>query len=245
MPQHLVPPESIRGDRFVIEGPEAHHLIRVLRRGPGDRIELFDGVGGRYLGQIDGVSPDAPSVSGLIVAREPAQRPECPVFLFQGLARATKLDYVIEKAVELGAAGVIGFESSHSVVKISDAQAGPKRERWRRVAAAAAKQCGRSSLPSIQGPVPFAELRQRTADGGLTIVLSERESQISMKDALRSGGRPACVNLIVGPEGGFSPPELALLEEWGAVPATLGQRTLRTETAGLAALSIVNYEFDL
>ena len=149
MAQTLVRPDALRGERFHIEGPEAHHLIRVLRRTVGDELVLFDGARRRCRGVIDSVHPDIPTADGRIIAELPVPNDRYQIRLFQGLPKGSKIDFVIEKAVELGAVAICPFTSDRGQVKLEGDSGASKAARWSRLAEAASKQCDRPDVPEV------------------------------------------------------------------------------------------------
>lgn len=227
---------------MVISGDDAHHITRVLRLNVDDRIECVDPEGCVYLVRIKKTGPE---VVGAVDERLPVHQ-ESPlvITLWQGLAKGDKMDLVIQKAVELGAAEIVPFTSRYTVVKLEEKKAKTRRERWQRIALEAAKQCGRTRVPEVSRLHSFAELaanvQQRQSEGELVVLAYEAERDQGLKDLQ---GKPARVSVIVGPEGGFSPEEAETLQSAGAQAVTLGPRILRTETAGLVLLSIIGYKW--
>lgn len=234
--------EQLRNGEVTITGSDAHHITRVLRLGPGEIIECVDPEGLLHLVRIEEAGA---AVRGKVEeTRKGLQESPLHLVLFQGLTKGEKMDLVVQKAVELGAAAIVPFTSRYTVVQLGDKQAEKRVERWERIAREAAKQCGRTRLPRVERVHSFAEVvdRVRAAADREHLVLAayeaERERRISEIQAA-----PKAISAIVGPEGGFTPQEIAQLEEAGAVICTLGPRILRTETAGLVLLSILGYRW--
>jgi len=245
MPQALVQPEDLDQNKFVLRGNEAHHLIRVLRVSPHEEVDLFDGLGHRYRGRITRIDEKELIAEGEVLRELPKRDRFQRLCLFQGLPRGSKFDYVIEKATELGADEIIPFLSEKNPIKLNPAQAESKLGRWKKVGRAAAKQSNRDALPSIARPDKLRTLASSLGNG-LTLVLWEKEKQATLKLIFEKQGLAhEKINLVVGPEAGFTEREVAWLKEQGGWPVTLGSLTLRTETAGLAVLSILNYELGL
>lgn len=241
MPHILISPADIRDNSVVIRGPEAHHLVRVLRVEPGDPLFLFDGQGASYKARCESVEPTAPSVRAAITEKTMSKR-ATTLTLFQGLPKGSKFDYVIEKAVELGVDGLVPFLSDKNIIKLTPAQNASKLKRWENLGKAAAKQSGRASLPAIEAARDFKDLEHRLKTG-LTLFLDTAEKKTTLKTVDLKKAK--LINIVVGPESDFTAAERALLLSWGAVPVSLGSRILRTETAGLAALSILNHELEI
>ena len=255
MPQFYLSPESLHDRAFHLKGPEAFHITKVLRYREGQTLVLFDGRGGRFEGVIQKIHGDG-SVSGSLTETLHATEDRKPVeiVLFQGLLKASHWDWVLEKGTELGVAAFAPLITPRTVVLLHEAQRSrAKQDRWRRVVLAAAKQCQRSKLPEVREPVEFRDaIKDACEGGGLTALawegLSGATASESVKLALREadqkrGKESRRVNLFIGPEGGFTEEEVELAESLGAVVFGLGPRVLRAETAALAAVSVLQYEF--
>lgn len=248
MPQLFVEPGDISGNQFHLRGPEAHHVLRVLRCQTNDVLQLFDGSGQQYKGKLTLVDADGGIVKGDILEKLPIDLSQHHIRLFQGVPKGTKFDFIVEKAVELGVDEILPYLSQKSVIKFTTEQAQKKSDRWTRLAKAAAKQCNRQTIPFIAAPLSLIELGSQL-NKGVTFVFAEDSRSRPFGQALRSskGSLPqaARINMIVGPESGLNSKELDWLVGLGAQPVSLGKLTLRTETAGLAALSILRYELGL
>jgi len=252
MPQFFLPLDTPADPKdFHLKGPEAFHLVKVMRAQPGETVSLFDGRGGKYEGVIETIHEDG-SVSGKITstAAGPAAA-AAPVHLYQGLLKASHWDFVLEKATELGAASFTPLLTPRTVVLLREERAKAKQERWERVIMAAAKQCQRGSLPPLRAPVEFRDAIRACAgrEGEITALAWEglcgSGARQSLGAALReaaAAGPVKAVNVFIGPEGGFSDEEVELARATGAVIFGLGPRVLRAETAALAALAVVQYE---
>lgn len=249
MAQALVRPENLKAGRFRLDGDEAHHVVRVLRKKSGDEVILFDGRERRCLGALTFVDASLPAAEGTIVRDLPPSTDRVRFRLVQGIPRGSKIDFVVEKAVELGADAILTFTSERGQVKLDPGSAGRKAERWNRIAEAAAKQCDRPDVPRVEAPAALRDLLPRLADAP-TLVFSLNSGAKSLKGALRSDDgdilRPNSdiIYLVVGPESGLSPAEEASLLGIGARLVSMGGRVLRTETAGLAALAILHHELN-
>ncbi len=230
----FVSPENVQGESFSLDPKESHHVARVLRKKIGDVVTLFDGVGTRYQAQVTLVDP---VVRGRIMERSVDSK-KMSVTLLQGLPRGSKFDFVIEKATELGVDAILPFVSEKNPLKGTD-----KSDRWQRLAEAASKQCGRATIPVISAVVDLKSLSDRlenTASLWLNVA-SDAESIRVVLSRFREES-PRKINVIVGPESGFSDSESAWIAARKCWPVSLGALTLRTETAGLVALSLLNYE---
>ena len=213
-----------------VEGEPFHYLARVLRVKPGEALEVFDGVSRVFDAKVTAVE-DAKLLLELGTPRETTGA--LPVWLLQGLPKADKFELVVQKATELGVAAVVPVVMERSVSRPKDGAA--KAERWLRIATEAARQCGRADVPAVPAPCSLEEALEALPPGAQLLVLDEEEKTTRLS-SLADAGTPV---LVVGPEGGLTRPEVALLRKKGARTVTLGPRILRTETAALAALSVI------
>ncbi|WP_313518837.1 16S rRNA (uracil(1498)-N(3))-methyltransferase [Pseudomonas sp.] len=231
----------MRLSRFFIDAPlalgqhelpeaQAHYLGRVLRLSAGASVQLFDGGGFEFLGEL--VDVGKKSVRVELRERFDGQ-PESPlrVHLGQGLSRGERMDWAIQKATELGVAEITPIFSERCEVRLKDERADKRLAHWRQVAISACEQCGRSRLPLIHSPLPLAQwLEQTPAD--LKLVLHP------FAEPLNSHAKPASLAFLIGPEGGLTDDEVAEARRAGFLPARLGPRVLRTETAPVVALAV-------
>ncbi len=235
-------PSQPRQGQVRIEGTDAHHITRVLRLRPGHEIECIAENGQVYLVEINETGE---TVSGTVKEKRTASS-ESPLSLslFQGLAKGDRMDWAVQKAVELGVGEIIPFTSRYTVVRLNAKQQDTRRQRWERIALEAAKQCGRTALPKVRPILNWEqvleEVSKRVGRRELALLAYEGEVNMGLGDITVA---PQAVSVLIGPEGGFAAPEAAALVEAGAERITLGPRTLRTETAGLVALSLIGYRW--
>jgi 16S rRNA (uracil1498-N3)-methyltransferase len=244
MSARLFCPTPLRsGEVIDLPSAVAHHASRVLRLREGDTVTVFNGEGGEFEAQLTRI--ESRLVSAAVGRHHPVER-ESPltVTLLQGLAGAERMDYVIQKAVEMGVAAIAPVTMARSVTRLDPARASKRAEHWRSVIVASCEQCGRNRLPSLHPLCDFdAALRSRdpgesgaTAAAALSLVLSPGEGS-----TLTAFDRPpGAIRVLIGPEGGLSADELAAAQRAGFRIARLGPRVLRTETAGLAVLAAMN-----
>lgn len=248
MPQFFLPPESLLDKMFHLNGPEAFHLVAVLRYREGQSLTLFDGQGRRWEGIIRKIHPDG-SVSGEL-KNLAARQQDVRLNLYPALLKSAGWEYVLEKGTEIGVGAFFPTLSARCVAQTPAQRGEAKLERWRRIIMASAKQCQRQDLPEIRPSVPLGEAMKSCAGNGLTLLaweehggLANQELRTALRSARETGaGKPLTVNLFIGPEGGFSEAEAALARDSGAVIFSLGPRILRAETACLAACALVFYE---
>jgi len=226
-----VPPEQLASSpRVQLTSEQSRHLLTVLRLQPGAELEVFDGRGRRFRASL--------SASGLeIGAPLPSPGRGMDVVLAQALAKGEKMELVIQKATELGAARILPLATERSVVRLDGDRGAARTARWRRIAEEAARQCGRADVPAIDEPGGwdgvFTLLRDEPDRRGL--LLDPEEAELRLGDAARGAPR---LLVAVGPEGGFSPAERSRAIENGLLGVALGRLVLRSETAGLAALAV-------
>jgi 16S rRNA (uracil1498-N3)-methyltransferase len=193
-------------------------------------------------------SPGDQTVSGSITSQYPSrgETPELGITLFQGLPKGTKMEVIIQKGVELGVCEVVPFSSLRAISQIKDKK-DKKVERWQRIAYEAAKQSKRGIIPAIRLPQTLTGVLKEVSCYDLMILAYEDEDRLTLKAALAAFekkndvSRPLKIGVIIGPEGGFDPQEVAACKAAGVVSVTLGQRILRTETAGMVVLSQLNF----
>ncbi len=218
-----------------LEGPRFHHLIRVLRVRAGEELEVFDGRGTLFCARVDEVGAEAATLTLATGTPQPAPR---EITIVQGLPKAEKLEWVLQKCTELGAAAFAPVFCERTVVKPSGREHA-KLARWQRIVEEAARQSGRADVPTVHAPQPLFEA-VRALSGALVLVLDEEENALPLSAAVALAlGTSQPLALVIGPEGGLSRGEVSGLGQLGAVPVTLGRRILRTETAALAALAVL------
>jgi 16S rRNA (uracil1498-N3)-methyltransferase len=226
-----------RGASVALPPDAAAHLTRVLRLGAGDDCILFNGHGGEYAARIASVGKRVTLVD--IGAHDPVER-ESPlrILLLQALARGEKMDFIVQKATELGVAAIRPIHTLHSGVKLDADQAARKREHWRGVAISACEQCRRNRIPELQAPVPLERALQDIPPGArLTLSLGLDDVPARPLAAGFAPAKDQWITLVVGPEGGLAREEEVLLRSAGFDAIGLGPRVLRTETAALTALA--------
>lgn len=207
---------------------------RVLRCRPGDSLTLFDGSGAEFAATITRVARDGVAVT-LGAARERSVESPLAVTLMQGVSRGDRMDTVIQKATELGVRNIVPVDSEFSVVRLDAARAANRLRHWQRVAASACEQCGRNRLPRIALPARLPELLSAPPEAGTLRLLLAPDGDDGIAAAADT---LAALELLVGPEGGFSDAERELALGQGFRPVRLGPRILRTETAAIAALAL-------
>lgn len=233
-------PSLITDSSVTIRGDDAHHLS-VRRARPGDLVSAGDGAGRVVEAEISGVLPA--EVSARVIGSTFVPRPVTKLTVLQGLAKSGKVDWVVEKLVELGVDEVLVFAAGRSVPVWDSGKAEAMRARWERVAYAAAKQSQRAWLPLVTGPVDRDGLLLRVHALPATLV-ADPKADSSLRAVLMDLSLVAELGIVVGPEGGLAREEVGALIDAGARAVTLGARILRTETAGLALSAVVMHHLD-
>ena len=231
------------GNEMIITGVDAKHISKVLRMTIGDELQIVSDDGVTAQGKISFIDAACVKVGSLKIIGE-SNEPKVKITLAQGLAKGEKMDFIIQKAVELGVTSIVPVAMEHSVVQLDGAKAIKKVERWQKISESAAKQSKRNIIPLVQ-PVMSVEEMLAKNNCSTKIIAYECENQISLKSVLKEAIEQNKIEnllLIIGPEGGISEDELDLARAAGAKPVSLGRRILRAETAGLVAMSAIFYE---
>ncbi len=233
VPRFHCPVRLTIGHELPLPDTVARHAIRVLRLRVGAMLTLFDGNGGEFSARL---VRDREPATVRIEGYEPVDRESpLPITLVQGVASAERMDFVVQKAVELGVAAIEPVVTARSVPRFDREKALRRQAHWQQIVVSACEQCRRNRLPPVSVPGPFDEWLRSDRGAGLRLILSTRAQAPLSRVALDGGP----VTLLVGPEGGFTDEELFRAERREYVPVALGPRTLRTETAAIAALAVL------
>lgn len=232
MPRFYVDGALRPGSNCFLSEDRAHHAVNVLRVRPGDAVTLFNGRGGEYPSRVAAIERRKVMVD--VLSHDPVER-ESPlhVTLVQGVSAGEKMDFTIRKAVELGVAEIRPVLAAASVARPKAERAAARHGHWQRIAISACEQCGRNRIPAVHSLLPVAEYRP--ANEATRILLSPRSQLAFTKVQFKE-----TILLAAGPEAGFNAEEEAAFARAGFVPARLGPRVLRTETAALAAIAALN-----
>jgi 16S rRNA (uracil1498-N3)-methyltransferase len=227
----FLPPERIAAGRATLTPEAAHYLRDVLRLEPGAELELFDGEGAAYPARLEG------GFAALSLGPRREARPALELWLLCALAKGEKIDLVVQKATELGATRILPFAAERSVVRLDEEKGEVRAVRWRRIAAEAARQCGRADVPVVSAPAALATALAAVPEGFARFAFHPGG------EPLGAGPHPAGVAAVVGPEGGLTDEEVAACEAAGARRVSLGPRVLRAETAALVATALLQAAF--
>lgn len=236
---HLSPDEW-NSPSPTLDVTESHHALDVLRLGSGDRIVVFDGQGTEAMAQITAV--EGKNAQLRITQKSKTAPLSCSITLAQAVPKGKNMDFIIQKAVELGAARIAPLLSDRTVVQLDADDAEKKRQKWHEIAIEACKQCGQNRVPEILAPRTPKAFLESGEKFDLSLIASLQPDARKIKEVLAEQPKPRNVCVFVGPEGDFTPAELSLAKSHGARPVTLGPIILRTETAALYCLSVLAHE---
>ena len=241
MHHFFVNPEQVEDGLIRITGSDVNHIKNVLRIRQGEEMLDSDGTGRDYLCQAEEIAGQEVTVRILETEEEGRELPS-RIWLFQGLPKSDKMEFIIQKAVELGAAGIVPVSTRNTVVRLDQKKEEAKVKRWQAIAESAAKQSKRSLVPRVSGIMTLKEAFDYVESQGFSVRLIPYEHEAGMdgtKTELDAAGPGQDIAVFIGPEGGFDEREIELALSKGVRPISLGRRILRTETAGLALLSVL------
>ncbi len=238
LPRFLVSPDAVRDGAATVTGPELAHMRKVLRLRPGARVLLWDGAGGEHEALIRAYEGGVATMT-VVRSYRPERESPLAVTLAQAVGKGDKMDWIVEKATELGVTRVVPFFSSHTVPRFGGDKGERRRERWRKIAEAAARQSGRTRIPAIGEPDRFDAMLERDWRCDARLLFREGAQGGGLASLAEELHSPRSVLVMVGPEGGFSGEEAAGAEAHGFRAVGLGKRILRTETAAVAAVCAV------
>ena len=249
MHRFYISPESWNPDTLALTGSEAHHARGVLRMKPGEKLVLFNGRGREMTAEVVDLSGNKIGLQKLHEAETPPLR--CGIVLGQAIPKGKNMELIVQKAVEIGATEIAPIISDRTVVQVDSESAAQKQTKWQQIAVEAAKQCGQNWLPRVRPPRKLPEffdaVEKDNARFDLRLIGSLQPDAQHLKKILADYSsehqhRPRSVLMLIGPEGDFTPAELALARRHGCQPITLGPIILRVETAAIYCLSILSYE---
>jgi 16S rRNA (uracil1498-N3)-methyltransferase len=245
MHRFYLPPEECKEGALVLRGGEAHHALHVLRVRPGEQVTILDGAGQEFLCEIE--ATERTRVRLRILERKVHPALPWQITLCQALPKGKIIEAIIQKATELGAWKIVPLLSERVVSDLDDQTARDKQAKWQNVGIEAIKQCGSPWLPRVCRPLTPAEFLAQRERPELALVASLQPGSRDPREYFNAfresdGQRPKSIQIWIGPEGDFTPVEVEQIQAAGAFPITLGPRVLRTETAAIYCLSVVNYE---
>ena len=244
MARFFVTKDKISENTIIIDGQDAHHIARSLRMAEGDEIVVCDGEGAEYLTRLVRIR-DEECRCEIVKTLDGETESPVRITLCMAYPKGDKLEVVIQKAVELGADRIIPFESSRCIKRPKAEKAEKQTARLERIAEEAAKQCGRSRIPTVTQPMNYQQMLEAATKSDLALFCYENEEGLTVKDLIKGKARPESVSVIVGSEGGFSAEEVKEAQARGCVSVSLGKRILRCETAPSFMLAALSYEYEL
>lgn len=247
MNRFYVSPECVDAarNRIHVSGAEAHHIIDVMRMGENDKVVIFDGTGSQYTGFIEKVDRKRRELLVRIIKAEmpvPERMPE--IYLAQAIPKKGKMDYIVEKSVELGVHAIIPVITDRTLVRPDRGSSLEKPARWRKIASETSKQCGRAYIPAVADIARFDDIMALARTNDISLMACLSENTVSLKKAMENfvSGK---ILVMIGPEGDFTPEEAQMASENSFKLVSLGKNILKSDTAGLFVLSAIRYIFAL
>ena len=239
-PRFFISPDQASGSRITITGEDVRHISAVLRLAPGDELLLCDGQGTEYIVSIE--HADCTEVRTSVMRSLKRESRGLRVTLGQGLPKSDKMDWIVQKATELGVASIVPLVTERTIVRVKDEA--KRVSRWQKICRESAMQSNRPDIPNVEQIHSFSGyLKALSAAPDTLLLIPWEEETTPIKGVLREHPAPGTIIVLIGPEGGFSKAEAAMARERGFQPVSLGRNILRTETAAVAVLSMIGYEF--
>jgi 16S rRNA (uracil1498-N3)-methyltransferase len=242
MRRFYLPPESCKGDELFLTGSEAHHALHVVRVRRGQSLTVLDGAGHEFLCDVQ--QSDRDKIRLCVRERKTATPLPCRITLLQAVPKGKLFEAIVQKATELGAARIVPLMSERVLVHLNKNEAARKAAKWQLVAVEAIKQCGATWLPQVEIPTTPGQFLARKEHFDLALVGSLQPDAKHPQIYFHVPSQPKSAAIWVGPEGDFTPAELEAIKASGAHPITLGPLVLRTETAAIYCLAVLNYEIN-
>ena len=240
MARFFVPKKNLRDNRGHIDGQELVHLRKVLRLAPGDPITVFDDSGWEHEAVIRALGAQQGEFE-ILRSYQPERESPLQITLAVALTKGETMDFIVEKATELGVQTIIPFVSTYSIPRLDESKIVKRGERWQKIALSAAKQCGRTRMPEISPMFEYRKLLDDAPPQTLKLIFWEKEHQRSLYQIREQRGDVEAVLIVIGPEGGFTAEEAKMAQRQGFEPVELGRRILRAETAAVTAIALVQF----
>lgn len=245
MQHFFVPPSQAEETEIIIRGSDVNHMKNVLRMKPGEEVTVSDGNNCRYLCRIKEYRETGEAMLTVIQKEENDTELPSKIYLFQGLPKQDKMDFIVQKAVELGVYQIIPVALKRCVVRLDEKKAQKKVSRWQEISKSAAKQSGRGLVPEVKNVLSWQEALELAAKLDVLLIPYELAKGMDKTKKLLAAIRPGqSIGIFIGPEGGFEKAEVFEALEKGAEAITLGRRILRTETAGITTLSVLMFQLE-
>lgn len=245
MHRFYLPPAQCQGATLELTDSEAHHATRVLRLEPKDQAVVLDGAGHTFACEVSEITKRTVRLN--VITKTFAPPLPCQITLLQAMPKPKAMDYIVQKATELGVARIVPLLTERVVSQLDERAAADKAEKLLPVALEAIKQCGSPWLPKIEAPLPLKKFLERREAFDLSVVASLQPNPKHARDVINEFRTtqyraPATAALWIGPEGDFTPAEMEAIQASGARPITLGRLVLRSDTAAIYGLSVLNHE---
>ena len=242
MSRFYVPKEKVKDGYILIDGQEAKHVVTVMRLKENDKVIVFDGTGTEYFGVIENISKIDVKVK--IIDKKVSQiQDSVQITLVQALPKKDKMDYIVEKATELGVKKIIPVIAKRTVVIFDDKKRVARKDRWQKIALSAAKQCGRADVPEVSEILNYEDVIKQISEYDICLFAWLSEDTIELKESLKDFSKGK-VMIFIGPEGDFTQKEAEAIKKYKNTHyVSLGKRVLRSDTAGLYVISCLNYQF--
>lgn len=244
MQHFFVMPDQVGDNIIYIEGSDVNHMRNVLRMRPGEELSVSDGNNGQYVCRVEDYEEER-AVLKIMEKRQADTELPSRIYLFQGLPKQEKMEFIIQKCVELGVYAVVPTVMKRCVVRLDEKKADKKVERWNKISESASKQAGRSRIPEVLPVMSFEEALDMASELDICLLPYELASGMKETKEVIEAVKPGqSIGIFIGPEGGFAKEEAELAISSGAKEITLGKRILRTETAGLAIVSVLMFHLE-
>lgn len=244
MQHFFVTPKQVKENIIYIEGSDVNHMKNVLRMRPGESLSVSDGNNRQYVCSVKKYE-DTRAVLEIQETKQADTELSSRIYLFQGLPKQEKMELIVQKCVELGVYAVVPVAMKRCIVKLDEKKSGKKVDRWNKIAESASKQAGRSRIPAVLPVVSFERALDMAAKLDIRLLPYELATDMQQTKHILDSIEPGqSVGIFIGPEGGFEKEEAELAISRGAKEITLGKRILRTETAGLAIVSVLMFHLE-
>lgn len=241
MPRFFVLPEKVGENQIILDGDNAHHIKNVLRLKVGEEVTVCDSCGYDYQSKILQIASDS-VIAEILQRQKTVSEPSIAITLYQALPKGDKMDFIVQKCVELGIDRIVPMNTKRCIVKINQKEE-KKISRWQKISVSAAKQSGRGKIPEISPVMNFTQALEDASRLSKALIPYELEQTTSLHQ-LKEDFCGNSIGIFIGPEGGFSVEEIEQAIKAKIMPVTLGKRILRTETAGMVTLAILLYELE-
>ncbi|MBP7056190.1 MAG: 16S rRNA (uracil(1498)-N(3))-methyltransferase [Candidatus Omnitrophica bacterium] len=241
MSRFFVQPEMINGRVISVTGEEAHHIVDVMRLSVGDKIVVFDGTGTEYFATIRELNPRSVTAD-VNETRKPSSGNVIKTKLIQAVPKKDRMEYILEKSTELGVSEIVPVITDRTIPQWDRKKIDSHLRRWSLIVKEASKQCGRTDLPMVSAVQDFKTAISGSGDYCIKLIAALTADAKPLK-AVLNGADPKSIAIAIGPEGDFAPEEIEYAKHCGFDVVNLGPRVLKSDTAGLAVLSMVGYEF--